>query len=354
MKDYGIRKYSANEIEIIKHLNEKIQEETYKNPLENAFEYRKKMYEMGYFQAVVGLADCYKYGWGCEKDIDRALDLYFDCYMLLYDRECSFENMLCRLKCGSILRNSLCSYEGEDCLNSFRKNVIFKTPNFKEIKELPYFRCLMADKIIHGELKGYSYSTAFRLLVIAYDEELDLLPEMNYLLAECFAFGTGTETNLLLSKYLLEETLDIIEDFERALISFEFLINNSDSDCIESLEDLLNDYRTYYNIESTMVALGLDLYNLGYTGNSLSNIKDKAKELMEIVDDLIEKDLKNFENELNIWRKQKYKETYISLETIDDLSASEILLNYSVDWLENQINYLKEIEPLHSSKSELD
>ena len=159
-----------------------------------AYRYLYKLNEMGYIGSFRWLADCYHWGVGCKRDLQKAERLYLEA-MLFDDSKYSRKMYLS-------LNPDLHEYAGDDLLKNLIKCCACNVEDSSILS-----RIKIGELILDGKIKEYSPETAYVLLKREYyDDGLSY-----YRLGECILNGIGTSKDPIVALYVLEMALDVLE-----------------------------------------------------------------------------------------------------------------------------------------------
>ena len=237
-----------------------------------AFPYLYKLNEMGYIQSFRWLADCYYWGVGCERDLQKAEKLYLE--DVLFNGSNYSRNMYLSF------HPDLCEYVGDNLLKRLIQWYICDVgsdPSFARIK--------IAELILDGKIKEYAPETAYVLLNRRYDYD----GISYYRLGECILNGIGTEKNPLVALYVLK----------MALYDLEWIVGNFDDEWTKEVimnpfyeeQDYVDAYEeTQRLIENAMEEKSrMSEYDIVYTHNGLLEEEQVIKALENAKIDFIKR-----------------------------------------------------------------
>lgn len=197
-----------------------------------AFPYLKALSDRGYIASFRWLAECYHNGIGCEKDLTKARELYFEGMIFGYSEYCEKQY-------AAMPRDSkdIC---GNELLSNIRALLAEKKCDPR------YARIRIAEMIIDGEIREYGPEAAYAIL-----KKVDWPIEgiSFYRLGECLVHGIGTVADPIVAIPVLEWALDelkyIIEDIEdpdtREFISSTFHTEKDYFEAYEATKDLIEE-----------------------------------------------------------------------------------------------------------------
>lgn len=154
------------------------------------FKYLRCLSDIGYIKSFRWLADCYFYGIGCERDMEKAGRLYFE--GVLFDK-CDY----CRKKYAEV-HPELVEYQGDELVKRLINTLVVHSGYWSNAA-----RVKIAELILDGTISDYEAESAFFLLKesLGWDDD-----GIDYLrLGECLLFGVGTEADPIIASYLLDE-----------------------------------------------------------------------------------------------------------------------------------------------------
>lgn len=161
--------------------------------LPEAFPYLKKLGEAGYIRSFRWIADCYRYGIGCEKDENKAAKYYLEA-VLFGENELSKRTLQC-------MRPELKDYQGDDLGKKLVRCLIFG-----DTKQERSARTKFAEMILDGCWGEYAAESAYGLLRRSFRYlSLDDDGIAAYRLGECLLRGVGTPANPVAASFVLDE-----------------------------------------------------------------------------------------------------------------------------------------------------
>ena len=160
-----------------------------------------KMLELagkGYIPSFRWLADCYAFGIGCDKDMKKAMQLYFD--GMLFEK-----NEYCRLKFIELCPD-VTKYDGDVPIRKLLREMALNKEDPNSCWKFSY-RCRFAQMIIDGDICGYSEEAAYCLLKKHLPEDPDDFGFASYYMGMCLMNGTGCKADPIIARKLFEKAL---------------------------------------------------------------------------------------------------------------------------------------------------
>ncbi len=142
--------------------------------------------------SIAPLADCYRYGTGCEVNLIMAQKLYFDGMLFAVDQKTA---KYCRTCLAELMPAKWQKKSG-------KWNDVLEMIQNKENKDLDLIRLYIAGLIKDGQLKDYNPEAAFIILHNAEAYVYDGMEVMH--LGECYYFGIGTEKNNMIAEMIFK------------------------------------------------------------------------------------------------------------------------------------------------------
>lgn len=175
------------------------------------FKYLKDLSDAGYINSFYKLGTCYHYGNNCEKDLDKAVQLYFEGFIFCNNIQCKryIEESFMNLKL----------YKKGDMYKELINDLLCNDYDLNNRAKIRF-----AELIFEEKIEDYSIETAYLLLKeLYYYDESGIL---TFLLGKCLLYGLGTSVNFFVAKYLFEEAYDslsnIIEYYDKKKIVENF------------------------------------------------------------------------------------------------------------------------------------
>ena len=169
--------------------------------------YLEHLADIGYIKSFRWLADYYKKNSNIS-DYKKAKQLYFEGMLFDNDEHCRKEYARISIKVND-------HFDSNPIQNAIRM-IAFDTDEEK----VNFNRTIIAKYILEGKIKEYKRDSAFAVLSnigFLHDEITD------YLLGECVLNGIGTEKNVIVAEYILENAVRDMEiklkywDYDRTI-----------------------------------------------------------------------------------------------------------------------------------------
>lgn len=168
-------------------------------PDPEAYYYLEKLAEAGYIQSFRYLADCYRFGIGCDEDKERAEDFYLK--GVLFDRDEYCLDKYRELHAGEP------RYHADKDVNGALESII--EDNFNN----EFARIRIAELILDGRLKEYEQDAAY--VILKKTKYWHCWPDApQNLLGECLLKGWGVDKNPIVALQILEDSLHEFKELE--------------------------------------------------------------------------------------------------------------------------------------------
>ena len=154
--------------------------------------YLEHLADIGYIKSFRWLADYYNNKIGNISDYKKAKQLYFEGMLFDNDEHCRKEYARISIKVNN-------HFDSNPIQNAIRM-IAFDTDEEK----VNFNRTIIAKYILEGKIKEYKRDSAFAIL-----SNIGFLQNeiTDYLLGECVLNGIGTEKNVIVAEYILENAV---------------------------------------------------------------------------------------------------------------------------------------------------